>query len=49
METKVALAYIVRNFTIRPTAGTPIPEKMEKDILGYKVASNVNLQFVPRK
>ncbi|OXA44601.1 Cytochrome P450 3A13 [Folsomia candida] len=49
VETKVALAYIVRNFTIRPTAGTPIPEKMEKDILGYKVASNVNLQFVPRK
>ncbi|OXA64538.1 Cytochrome P450 3A2 [Folsomia candida] len=49
VETKVALAYIVRNFVIRPAQGTPVPEKMEKDIVGYKVSSDVKLKFIPRE
>ncbi|OXA43021.1 cytochrome P450 3A31 [Folsomia candida] len=48
VETKVALAHIVRNFEIRPSAGTPIPAKMEKDMLGYSVGTDIRLKFIPR-
>lgn len=47
-ETKVALAYIIKNFVIRPTETTPVPESMEKTPLGFKVAANIQLRFIPR-
>lgn len=47
VETKVAIAQI-HNFTIKPTDSTPVPEKMIKDVLGYKVSSEIKLKFILR-
>jgi hypothetical protein len=48
VETKVALAHIVRNFEIAHTPESKVPGPI-KEVFGYKVPPTLKLVFTPRQ
>ncbi len=48
VETKVALAHIVRNFEISHTRESKVPGPI-KEVFGYKVPPTLKLVFTPRQ
>ncbi len=48
MEIKSGLAHILKSFEIAPTENTPLPEKMIRDLFGYRTPKGLKLRFTPR-